>query len=730
MAYDATSAYVLAKLHRSPTSQAKAYAASVIVGDRPSARELVTAIDAQAINVYNVRTNQLVASHALSPATRFLCAPVCVLDRRAETRTIYAVMVTGPDDYKLQRWHQQGLNAEPQITSSHLDTAIAGLHLVSGALLLVYDNGDLVWYSLELEQLAKKPFAAIRPGNTEILSHRLVHGAATTLYVVSKTEESVWHDSVMLSDAQDYDLKVSSIRSHVLASANQHHVAISAQGTSASIGRSSIVLQENNSSAILELQTTDHEQFKPSDITSLTFLNDTHLLIVQAKQASIWNLTYSTLQSTIDLPNSAHCATIIKPISKLSKQMEDAHAVFVGLSNIYLAPISFPKSSQLVHTLRAHRSANKLSNSWLVDVDLQATWKESLTGLSAPARACLAQLADVANGAQFDGILEDYLFPSKIEAPMSRKAAQKANKEKSNDEPSKVVPAKKYTSKARFTSYDTLMTPSEPFIAQVLRLALVTLPTKLGKDFSATATLDFLFQTGRFALSSLPQSDALFEQLVEEESMRQRIAEFAAGLLPEHLVLILQKELSQSTSSKRLGTVLGRLYVHDTATVSHAIRSVLGNAETEELAMMLESELHQRLSADEKTNLSVHNDVLCSAVTSVIDALGITNVVLTEAMRSMMLRLRSSVAQMVQETETLCMMTSCISELLFKARLVEPVKTRTVQRKSASNPQPQAREGYFALEKVKKEDKSLSVRSKGLSKSLGVGRYTIERLEL
>ncbi|ORY76027.1 hypothetical protein BCR37DRAFT_166830 [Protomyces lactucae-debilis] len=728
------SAHILAKLHRSSTSQAKAYASPVRIGDRSSARELVTAIDAHGINIYNVRTNQLIASNSLSPATRFMCAPVCILDRKAETRVIYAATKVGTDTFKIQRWSQTGLNAEPDLISVDLTSAVVGLHVLGSSVLLICSNGTLIWLSLELEELTRKPFSAIRSGDAKVLSHRLVLGASTALFLLSQIAETVWLDTIILPQNAEAQLKITSVACHVRSTVKPYHVAISSLGTLASWAGSSIRLQLAGESTFTELPIADQsDAIKANDIKSISWLNETHLLVVREKQAYIWAVKYGTLQETITLPSEARAIALMRQAPRSAKRTEEAHAVFASLSNIYVASLTFGKTSRLVDTLRAHRLVRQSTTPWLVDVELQATWKESIGGISAQARACLAQLETAQSGAEFDGVMEDYLFPAKLEAPLSRKAAQKASKEKSTDASDKSVQAKKrYTAKAKFASYDTLVSPSEPFIAQILQLALVTLPEKLGSAFEPTASLDFLFHTGRFSQSSLPRSIEM-AKLISSASMRPLVAEFAAGLLPHQLASIVQQELvsqSQTVSHKTLSVVLARLYTFDEASVSQALKTSLSSEEIEQLADLLDAELGQRLSENGISQLSVHNDVLYASVIAVVDALGVGNLVLTASTRALMMRLRGSVEQLIQETEDVCSMTACLSELILKARFVEPVKTRAIQKQSSSNPQPQAREGYIALDKIKKEDASASARSKGLAKSLGVGRYTIERLEL
>lgn len=297
------------------------------------------------------------------------------------------------------------------------------------------------------------------------------------------------------------------------------------------------------------------------------------------------------------------------------------------------------------------------------------------------------------------------------------------------------VATRTYSAKNEFTNVTTATVLSRPFVDRLLHIIFVE--GKFEKGSFPVATIDFLLKSGLFSLSNTSEFDVSLETVLKSHrELRIPILEHAKGLDPSQVLGILATFLEDPVQLLRaLELSLTRLGVHEEANVSMAIRARLSVDASEKLFICLGDELRERLETDKASSkLHVSNELLCAGITMFLDSFGVSNLFFSNHAAGVIPSIRESIAQLLQQMSQIVSVSSCVTGLLLKARLVEGGRVRTVPGQGPEeieNPEPEAKKSDMTFEKIKKAEKGQSQRAKAHARVQDIGSlYSIETLQI
>ncbi|CCG81642.1 protein of unknown function [Taphrina deformans PYCC 5710] len=804
--------YILTKLHKSTsTSDIKVFAGNTLAGSRVSSKEVVLAIDSQGVNVYNIRSNQVANSYSLSPATKFQCPPISSVDRTLSIRRTYAALQTGADEMKVRCWTERSLDSDTEVTTYVTKTAVGRIYVLADCVLLLYANGNLERHTLDLASVVETIAGNEYLGNTKgtVLQTSTISSLATPdeveLHLVMSNDTGVKLYHIKISTTSEAasdkgtafyvdDIKVG----RKLQQPQNDHFALTDGARLAialpSNSHTDILYFERPSAEAQTLRVPHAANSGTSNKTHLEWLNATQFIILIGASMSIWETAFKTCQASLGLERTCNLLAMV-PQKSASGVKSGTMLVMSTNTDIYLSQATFTKQTTLMSAIGKQPRAKKEKESWLQDVPIQSTWKDSISSITQQAKSCLAALEHAKSGSEIDAILEEFLFPegeeqgrkskqSKKHAgnhqqvnglPNGKKANASENQsvmatdsnasnsglqnghahkaqlaesigDESEDEEKQLtdilereVKDQVYPTLETFSSYDTDVSLSVPFITSLLRVIFVKLPAIADQKASVfpAATIDFLLRKNLLSLSSFSRAGIELEVLIKSyPDLRLRIVRDVSGLLPAHLIAILQSCIVEAEPARKLiSAVLSRLDNFDEALIVDAVRSGLRQEQILMLLQLLSDELQERLEKHLDTpTLTISDETACASITVLIDSFGISNIMFSKTSLALISRLRTSMAQVISQHELIGSTDCCVSELLMKARLLETSnkpKTVFAADRLPSNPEPEPRRGEMPLDKVKKTEKGLGQRAKAHARVQGIGSlYTIETLQI
>lgn len=729
------------------------------------------------------------------------------IDRLSLLRRTYAALQHGSDDLKVQCWTETKNETETVVTSCPIPSKILGIYPFPQTVVLVHVDGRIQRLSIDLQS----PVENIEPneyseghGDIRIHSHTVtrlpVSGMIHLRLVVGAEQQSLAVYNIKMNSSDDTspndttffrsDLKMTKdmLMKHSQAALSEAgNIALTTSGPKTT--DLTCFDSANNFMCTFPLPQNVRG---PSIPTDLRWLNETHLLVTSSSLVSIWDVRFRSCHASISLPEHSNllCVVAQKP-NKTSRSHSRSFLVFSTPTDLYLAQLAFSKDITLMDAMGKQPSMTKIKDSWLQDVAIQSTWKDSLGAISNDARVCITAIQHAKSGAEIDAIMEEFLFPDSVRKSKVAKQAERqamahagsnskakrrqtreaqasramvnghtsdSEKKTTNGQPEAIpedaeaesdsedhellitlqeeVAQTTYPAIEAFSTHQTDVVLSVPFVAKLLETIFATLPERERNTTFPMGTVDFLLKKGLLSISTLSAAGVSLEKVVKNRpELRMRLLQDMPGLLPDHLLLILKEFATvKDTLPAALFAVVNQLNNWDESLIIEAISLYLKQTDVEIILNYLSEEMFQRQASNGESTYRVSDDALCSALTAFLDSLGVSNLVLSRVATELVKTMRPCVAHMVEQHETLDSTSSCISELLMKARLLETLsKPKTVPGAASvqSNPEPEARRAEMPLDKVKRPEKGQSQRAKAHARVQGIGAlYTIETLAI
>lgn len=525
----------------------------------------------------------------------------------------------------------------------------------------------------------------------------------------------------------------------------------------------------------------------------VVWLSRTSLLTSLELDVRIWSLPYMTCQAHAILPISSRTLTSIATTSR-SKNAKDMVVVVQRENSLYICRSTVSRSNNLLESIGKKHTSSLLANSWLQDISLQSTWKNTGDSVDTNAEACLHDLESVKSGREFDRLLGNYLKVDLAESEETQETNERYIKDsrppnrtnlardkhqvimseqtqtsaKDHQYPaegersplSEALPSSRRTvpgvqSETESTKLDLELAEeirsafphrkhqspqsdaakllSTTFVERLIGLVFLEFPTRLPEEI-ASGTIRYLFGKRLVRLPEGEQADKILDFMVQHKSpLRTNLMQPSVELLPKQLLVLLKSFFGEDgTFEKALSSILPALADFDSKLVHTALSSVLAPSEISVVLQILQNDLKSRVADPLGADrLSVSEDVLCTSITRFLDAFGYSNVVLSSTSSRDVEALKQCTASLVRETEQVDATASHIAQFLMKCRAQDMVKANNKSRAKGVVQQTDVTIASNKLEKLKDSTEGMSGRARAYARVVGVGSaYTIETIQI